>query len=250
LPDLVGINSDGAVYYQSGDDWVWIPDAAAFAALGFNWSDIDWEDYLPSASSNPYSPTDNPPGAPAPPPGENPVGGNPPESPPASPPAAPSPTPAPAPTEPGSGLPEFAGIAAAGGPGSEGSAIYLLWSDGNYYWIPDATTFAALGGTLDQVVWETTLPAPVAGVIDPTTLAPAQPGSPSYNGPAPPDGGTEFGPIQFPGPNAGTGLPATYEGKITIQGQHALLIDALGNDSYFGILTAQTIAANMGTAVV
>ena len=235
MPALVGILSDGAVYYQDGDDWVWIPSADAFTALGFDWGAIDWEDTLPSPSSDPYQASDNPSGD-APPPQESPN---------------PEPAPPPdqtAPAAPTVTLPLWVGLPGPDGPGSAGSPIYLLVG-GVYRYVPDAATFAALGGSLSVVTWLDSLPGPQGADL-------ASSGPPTVTTPIGGDGPPvaldplQYGFFQPTGSSSGVGIASRYGGNLTVQGAWGGLIDALSGDLYNGILSGQIWAGNLAQAVI
>lgn len=224
---LVGINSDGAVYYQDGDDWIWIPDAAAFASFGFNWSDIDWEDTLPTPASNPYSASDNPPGN-APPPDESPS------------PDQPVPTEPSGPSEPSGPAP----IVAIVGPANI-VAGYSLTPQGQVV----ANEFAPYGSiegpitlTEGYTVYDVDGQAIIAPVGSPPTLS-------AGDGSDVPLDGTVYGLRQPAGNQSGTTLAPTYNGTLTAQGAHTQLLSAMQNEGQNGIMTAQIIANTMGNAV-
>jgi hypothetical protein len=248
VASLYGVNGDGAVYYDDGSGLIWIPTADAFNAMGFNWADISWGDYLPYPAQDPYQASDNPPGASAPPPQENPVGGNPPpDQPEPEPPATPPASTPPVATTPSSGSSggDNGGepILALVGPASvvagysitpQGQVVYnAIAPPGS---IPGPIDLAA-GYTIYDVDGQAMV-GPVGGdpfalPPDPTTI-PLDP--------------TVYG-IRQPG-GSGTTLAPTFNGKITAQGQHTLLLSAMQNEGQNGILTAQVIANTMGNAVV
>lgn len=226
MASLYGINGDGAVYYDDGSGLIWIPDSASFTELGFNWADIDWVDVLPYPAQDPYQASDNPAGADVPPPGEgSPAPAQP--APPSSPPSSSGPVPVVAVVGP-------ANIVAGYSITPQGQVVANEFAPPGS--IPGPITLAA-GYTIYDVNGQATV-APVGfppGTFppDPSTL-PLDP--------------TVYG-IRQPG-GSGTTISPTFNGKITAQGQHNLLLAAMQGSGQDGVLTAQVIAKTMGNAVV